>query len=176
MFRIILHIYIYIYILKNVLAPLFGTVACDHIRVCECVCHQRVQMSARCFSLQKEKKKMGLNDRWSGATPGFGARLANAKNTSTVVTLYPRSATTYISEIPTVQGVLLLHSPRWNVWDGLMLRGRHNYFSLIFHRDFIDGSGAQPAPKTCQVRVQPVPGHVFTRCLGGGSRGSGGKS
>lgn len=75
-----------------------------------------------------------------------------------------------------MRGALLLHSTHWNVWDGLMLRGRHNYFSLIFHRDFIDASGAQPAPKTCQVRVQPVPEHVFTRCLGGGSRGSGGKS
>lgn len=54
--------------------------------------------------------------------------------------------------------------------------GRHNYFSLIFYPDFIEESRAQRAPKTCQVRVPLVPGHVFTRCLGGGSRGSGGKS
>lgn len=64
---------------------------------------------------------------------------------------------------------------RWNVWDGLMLRGRHNYFSLIFYPDFIEESAATPPRKTCQIHVPLMPGYVFTRCLGGGSRGSGGK-
>lgn len=54
--------------------------------------------------------------------------------------------------------------------------GRHNYFSLIFHLDFIEGSTATRARKTCQSRVPLMSGYVFTRCLGGGSRGSGGKS
>lgn len=54
--------------------------------------------------------------------------------------------------------------------------GRHNYFSLIFYLDFIKESRAKPAPKTCRNRVPPMSGYVFTRCLGGGSRGSGGKS
>lgn len=54
--------------------------------------------------------------------------------------------------------------------------GRHNYFSLIFYLDFIEESTAKRARKTCQIRVPLMSGYVFTRCLGGGSRGSRGKS
>lgn len=80
----------------------------------------------------------------------------------------------YFWEIPIVW-VLLCNYPlecmRWS--DG---SGRHNYFSLIFYLDFIGESTATRSRKTCQDRVPLVPGYVFTRCLGGGSRGSGGKS
>ncbi|XP_061827498.1 insulin-like growth factor 2 mRNA-binding protein 2a isoform X3 [Nerophis lumbriciformis] len=44
---------------------------------------------------------------------------------------------------------------------------RANYFSLIFSRDFIEGSRATPARKTCHFRVAGMPGRVFTRCRGG---------
>lgn len=54
--------------------------------------------------------------------------------------------------------------------------GRHNYFSLIFYLDFIEERRAKRERKTCQIRVRLMSGYVFTRCLGGGSWGSGGKS
>ena len=54
--------------------------------------------------------------------------------------------------------------------------GRHNYFSLIFYLDFIEESRAKRPRKTCQIHVPLMSGYVFTRCLGGGSWGSGGKS
>lgn len=54
--------------------------------------------------------------------------------------------------------------------------GRHNYFSLIFYLDFIEERRAKEAEKTRQIHVPLMSGYVFTRCLGGGSWGSGGKS
>lgn len=67
----------------------------------------------------------------------------------------------------------MYHPPECMGWSG---SGRHNYFSLIFYLDFIDERRAKLQRKTCQVRVPLVSGHVFTRCLGGGPWGSGGKS
>lgn len=96
----------------------------------------------------------------------------------------PFNSSFYFKEIPIVHGAtfFFLFFSRsaagmymgWSLTDCLG-SGRHNYFSLIFRPDFIEERSAAPARNTCRIPVPPVSGYVFTRCLGGGSRGSGGK-
>lgn len=97
-----------------------------------------------------------------------------AKKTLAVQTQLTRTIT-FILEIPIVRKRRSAITRR-NVWDGLMVLVGIIIFHLFFNLDFIEGSGAEQARKTHRNRVPLVSGYVFTRCLGGGSRGSGGKS